>query len=141
MIDALGAQTTLEVVGGPDAAGGEGAGAPCDEGAPEAEKKSFLDQEAEFGKGAMAVSMVLGLVLGVVLFIVAPAFVTNLLVGEYDQNTVLWNVVDGLLRVAVFVLDVYKRQTISMFMVRKNKKLVQMEEEAAKELQAEVAAQ
>lgn len=100
MIDALGAQTTLEVVGGPDAAG---AGAPCDEGAPEAEKKSFLDQEAEFGKGAMAVSMVLGLVLGVVLFIVAPAFVTNLLVGEYDQNTVLWNVVDGLLRVAVFV--------------------------------------
>ena len=103
MIDALGAQTTLEVVGGPDAAGGEGAGAPCDEGAPAAEKKSFLDQEAEFGKGAMAVSMVLGLVLGVVLFIVAPAFVTNLLVGEYDQNTVLWNVVDGLLRVAVFV--------------------------------------
>ena len=103
MIDALGAQTTLEVVGGPDAAGGEGAGALCDEGAPEAEKKSFLDQEAEFGKGAMAVSMVLGLVLGVVLFIVAPAFVTNLLVGEYDQNTVLWNVVDGLLRVAVFV--------------------------------------
>ena len=37
---------------------------------------------SEFGKGAMAVSMVLGLVLGGVLFIVAPAFVTNLLVGE-----------------------------------------------------------
>ena len=31
------------------------------------------------------------------------AFITNLIVGEYDQNTVLWNVVDGLLRVAVFV--------------------------------------
>ena len=55
----------------------------------------------------MAVSMVLGLVLGVVLFIVAPAFVTNLLVGEYDQNTVLWNVVDGLLRVAVFVFYIW----------------------------------
>ena len=38
---------------------------------------------------------------------------------------------------AVFVAG----STISMFMVRKNKKLVQMEEEAAKELQAEVAAQ
>ncbi len=105
MMDALGAQTSLEVVGGPDAAGGGNAdaldgGRPC---AAEPEKKSFLDQEAEFGKGAMAVSMVLGLVLGVVLFIVAPAFVTNLIVGEYDQNTVLWNVVDGLLRVAVFV--------------------------------------
>ncbi|MFR7738320.1 MAG: DUF1385 domain-containing protein, partial [Eggerthella lenta] len=46
---------------------------------------------------------VLGLVLGVVLFIVAPAFITNLIVGEYDQNTVLWNIVDGLLRVGVFV--------------------------------------
>lgn len=105
MMDALGAQTSLEVVGGPDAAGGGDAdaldgGRPC---AAEPEKKSFLDEEAEFGKGAMAVSMVLGLVLGVVLFIVAPAFVTNLIVGEYDQNTVLWNVVDGLLRVAVFV--------------------------------------
>lgn len=105
MMDALGAQTSLEVVGGPDAAGSGDAdvldgGRPC---AAEPEKKSFLDEEAEFGKGAMAVSMVLGLVLGVVLFIVAPAFVTNLIVGEYDQNTVLWNVVDGLLRVAVFV--------------------------------------
>ena len=105
MMDALGAQTSLEVVGGPDAEGSGDAdaldgGRPC---AAEPEKKSFLDEEAEFGKGAMAVSMVLGLVLGVVLFIVAPAFVTNLIVGEYDQNTVLWNVVDGLLRVAVFV--------------------------------------
>lgn len=51
----------------------------------------------------MAFSMALGLVLGVVLFIVAPACITNLVVGEYDQNTVLWNIVDGLLRVAVFV--------------------------------------
>ena len=62
-----------------------------------------MDEEAEFGKKEMAVSMVLGLVLGVVLFIVAPAFLTNLIVGEYDSNALLWNVVDGLLRVAVFV--------------------------------------
>ncbi len=105
MMDALGAQTSLEVVGGLTL---RAAAMPmpgtADAPAPrEPEKKSFLDEEAEFGKGAMAVSMVLGLVLGVVLFIVAPAFVTNLIVGEYDQNTVLWNVVDGLLRVAVFV--------------------------------------
>lgn len=90
IIDALGAQTTLEVVQDcPPAAGSE--------------KKSFLDEEVEFGKKEMAISMVLGLVLGVVLFIVAPAFITNLLVGEYDSNTVLWNIVDGLLRVVVFV--------------------------------------
>ena len=55
----------------------------------------------------MTVSMVLGLVLGVVLFIVAPAFVTNLIVGEYDQHTLLWNVVDGVLRVFVFVFYIW----------------------------------
>lgn len=60
-------------------------------------------EDAEFGKKEMAVSLVLGLVLGLALFIVAPAFLTNLVVGEYDTNTVLWNVVDGLIRVAVFV--------------------------------------
>ena len=94
MIDALGAQRTLEVVAEPE---------PQVEPQPASEKKSFMDEEAEFGKKEMAVSMVLGLVLGVVLFIVAPAFITNLIVGEYDSNTVLWNVVDGLLRVLVFV--------------------------------------
>lgn len=92
MIDALGAQRSLEVVSEPEP-----------EPEPEPAKKSFMDEEVEFGKKEMAVSMVLGLVLGVVLFIVAPAFITNLIVGEYDQNTVLWNIVDGLLRVAVFV--------------------------------------
>ncbi len=63
--------------------------------------------EGEFGKREMAVSMVLGLVLGVVLFIVAPAFLTNLIVGEYDGNTLLWNIVDGVLRVAVFVFYIW----------------------------------
>ena len=61
------------------------------------------NDDAVFGKKEMAFSMVLGLVLGVVLFIVAPAFLTNLIVGEYDSNTILWNIVDGVLRVAVFV--------------------------------------
>lgn len=64
---------------------------------------SSEEKEPEFGKKEMAFSMVLGLVLGVVLFIVAPAAITNVLVGEYDEHTLLWNVVDGLLRVAVFV--------------------------------------
>ena len=85
MVDALGAQRTLEVA--------------C-EPAPAVPAEEAGDS---FGKREMAVAMALGLVLGVVLFIVAPAFITNLIVGEYDQRTVLWNVVDGLLRVAVFV--------------------------------------
>ena len=89
VLEGLGAQTSLEVVAEP---------APQKE-----EKKSFLDEEVEFGHKEMVISMVLGIVLGVVLFVVAPAVVTNLIVGEYDSNPLLWNIVDGLLRVAVFV--------------------------------------
>ena len=105
MIDALGAQRTLEVVSDPEPAPAPGKAAKGEGTAAggKGEKKSFLDEEVEFGKKEMAVSMVLGIVLGVVLFIVAPAFITNLIVGEYDSNTVVWNIVDGLLRVAVFV--------------------------------------
>ena len=73
----------------------------CD-GHPAADKPAS-EGESEFGKKEMAISMALGLVLGAVLFIVAPAFLTNLIVGEYDENTVVWNIVDGILRVAVFV--------------------------------------
>ena len=103
MIDALGAQRTLEVVCEPE---------------PETATASVRDVPAEpvgeegssdegFGKKEMAVSMVLGLVLGVVLFIVAPAFVTNLVVGEYDSNPVLWNIFDGILRVLVFIFYIW----------------------------------
>ncbi len=59
------------------------------------------------GKGVMTFSMVMGVVLGIVLFIVAPAAITNLIVGEYDQNVVLWNVVDGILRVAIFIFYIW----------------------------------
>lgn len=65
------------------------------------------DDSFEFGKKEMAVSMALGLVLGVALFIVAPALIANLLVGEYDGNTLAWNIVDGIVRVAVFVFYIW----------------------------------
>ncbi|MEA5019603.1 MAG: DUF1385 domain-containing protein [Gordonibacter sp.] len=108
VIDALGAQTSLEVV--EESPVGDSVdmkekpfiGDSVDED-KKPEKKSFLDQETEFGKKEMALSMVIGLVLGVVLFIGAPALLTNLIVGEYDSNTLLWNIVDGFLRVLVFV--------------------------------------
>ncbi|NGM17371.1 DUF1385 domain-containing protein [Eggerthellaceae bacterium zg-893] len=110
VIDALGAQRTLEVVSEPAASGriddqnqNSVTKQPLDNDAKDPGKKDFLDEEVEFGKKEMGLSMVLGLVLGVALFIVAPAFVTNVIVGEYDSNPVWWNIVDGLLRVAVFV--------------------------------------
>lgn len=73
-----------------------------EEGQPDSEGESD-----SFGKGAMAASMAFGLVLGIVLFIVAPALLTNLIVGEYDSATLAWNIVDGLLRVAVFVFYIW----------------------------------
>ena len=81
-----------------------------------AAEHAFDDEEGQadseegsdsFGKGAMAVSMAFGLLMGVALFIVAPALLTNLIVGEYDSATLTWNIVDGLLRVAVFVFYIW----------------------------------
>ncbi len=69
--------------------------------------QSEQKEEGGMSKGAMAASMIMGIVLGVVLFIVAPAAITNLIVGEYDSNVILWNVVDGILRVAVFIFYIW----------------------------------
>ncbi len=105
MIDGLGAQRKLEVVEEvPVSETASDAKLPT----PDADgKKGFLDEDVEFGHKEMMISMVLGLVLGVVLFIVAPAAITNLIVGEYDSNTLAWNIVDGVLRVAVFVFYIW----------------------------------
>ena len=94
MVDGLGAQRTLEVVSEADAPARRQAGGG-----------SSTDEE--FGHREMVISMVVGLVLGVVLFIVAPAAITNLIVGEYDDHTLAWNIMDGLLRVAVFVFYIW----------------------------------
>ena len=94
MVDGLGAQRTLEVVSEADAPARR-----------QAEDGSSTDEE--FGHREMVISMVVGLVLGVVLFIVAPAAITNLIVGECDDHTLAWNIVDGLLRVAVFVFYIW----------------------------------
>lgn len=94
MVDGLGAQRTLEVVSEADAPARRQAGGG-----------SSTDEE--FGHREMVISMVVGLVLGVVLFIVAPAAITNLIVGEYDDHTLAWNIVDGFLRVAVFVFYIW----------------------------------
>lgn len=66
-----------------------------------------LNPEPALSSMEMALSMGLGLLLGVVLFVVVPAFITNLIVGEYDSNTLAWNVVDGILRIAVFVFYIW----------------------------------
>lgn len=73
-----------------------------------AEVAGFDDETGEeMSAGAMVGAMALGLGLAVVIFIVLPAVVTNLLVGEATANPTLWNIVDGVLRVVAFVLYVW----------------------------------
>lgn len=98
-IDALGAQRSLDIVVETNAAESGAAASELDE--------TRGGDDAGFGKREMAISMVLGLLLGVGLFIVAPAFIANVLVGEYDDKTLLWNVVDGIVRIVVFVFYIW----------------------------------
>ncbi len=70
-------------------------------------KASEDSEEGFFGKAEMGISMVLGVALGVALFILLPAFISNLLVGDYDSSPLAWNILDGVLRVAVFVAYIW----------------------------------
>ncbi len=68
------------------------------------------DEQSEdfaFGRTEMLVSMIIGVVMGVGIFILLPALVANILVGEYDSNTLVWNIVDGIVRVAIFVFYIW----------------------------------
>ena len=108
-IDALGAQRSLDIVVETNVAE-SGAVEPnaVEPGAAASESDETRDgDDSGFGKREMAISMVLGLLLGVGLFIVAPAFIANVLVGEYDDKTLLWNVVDGIVRIVVFVFYIW----------------------------------
>lgn len=108
-IDALGAQRSLDIVVEANAAE-SGAVEPnaVEPGAAARESDETRDgDDGGFGKREMAISMVLGLLLGVGLFIIAPAFIANVLVGEYDDKTLLWNVVDGIVRIVVFVFYIW----------------------------------
>ena len=108
-IDALGAQRSLDIVAETNTAE-SGAVEPnaVEPGAAARESVEIRDgDDGGFGKREMAISMVLGLLLGVGLFIVAPAFIANVLVGEYDDKTLLWNVVDGIVRIVVFVFYIW----------------------------------
>lgn len=71
-----------------------------------AEKDAATQAADEKGlSGWMMASMVIGVVLGVALFVLAPAGITNLVIGDYTrENMFAWNLVDGILRAGVFIL-------------------------------------
>lgn len=52
-------------------------------------------------------AMALGVGMALVLFIFLPAFLSNVLVGEYEHAPLAWNIVDGIVRVVIFVFYVW----------------------------------
>lgn len=73
------------------------------------ESASVSDSTGEgvLSKAEMTFAMVLGVVLAVALFILLPAGLSNVIVGEYEQNPFVWNIVDGVVRVAIFIFYVW----------------------------------
>lgn len=71
------------------------------------------DEEAEGDKrsggmgGLMTLSMIVGIVLGIAIFVVLPAALSNLVLGEASMNSVAWNIFDGIVRVAIFILYIW----------------------------------
>lgn len=65
-----------------------------------------IDEEAgedgELPASAMLLSILGGTALAIGLFIILPAFLTNLIMGSATEHTFAWNVVDGLLRLVAF---------------------------------------
>ena len=60
------------------------------------------------GMGAlMTVSMVIGLLLGIAIFVVVPAALSNLILGSDQMNSAGWNVLDGIIRVAIFIAYIW----------------------------------
>lgn len=74
---------------------------------PESASVSDSTDEGVLSKAEMTFAMVLGVVLAVALFILLPAGLSNVIVGEYEQNPFVWNIVDGVVRVAIFIFYVW----------------------------------
>ena len=81
---------------------------PEEETAPKPDDAATNESEdTGVPKYVITIGMLAGVALGIVLFIVLPAFITNLIVGDYGGKTLLWNIVDGILRIAVFVFYIW----------------------------------
>ncbi|MDR2956613.1 MAG: DUF1385 domain-containing protein [Coriobacteriales bacterium] len=58
-------------------------------------------------KALITVSLIVGLLLGIFIFVALPAIITNLLIGDYGDRTLLWNLVDGFLRIVIFITYIW----------------------------------
>ena len=92
-----------------DASEGEAAGEGEDAaGETAAGEEDAGSSESSGGLGAlMTVSIIIGTLLGVVIFMFLPAALSNLVLGEGAINTAAWNVLDGALRIAIFIAYIW----------------------------------
>lgn len=65
------------------------------------------EEEEQLTSKEIAWTMVAGVALAVVTFIIIPAVLTNLVVGNSLDRPVTWNVVDGILRLVVFFIYIW----------------------------------
>jgi uncharacterized protein YqhQ len=65
------------------------------------------EEEEPLTKREISISLGIGLVLAVGLFILLPAGVTQLLTRFFGKSNFLWNLIDGLIRIAVFFLYIW----------------------------------
>jgi len=70
-------------------------------------------EEEQLSSKEISFSLILGGALAIGLFIVLPAVVTNLLVGQAIEKPFTWNLVDGVLRVLAFFLYIWAISRIS----------------------------
>jgi uncharacterized protein YqhQ len=66
------------------------------------EEEEGKDRESAMTTGMIATSVILGIALAVFIFILLPAFITQLVMGDAAQRGIVWNAFDGVMRVLIF---------------------------------------
>jgi len=74
---------------------------------PARQNDSRKSDDDSIPKSVLTLGMILGVLLGMGIFIALPAFLTNLIVGEYGKKTLAWNLVDGALRIVIFIVYIF----------------------------------
>jgi uncharacterized protein YqhQ len=71
------------------------------------EAAADVDKKEEISPLAMGGTMVVALMFGILLFFILPLYLTRLLVPVIGDSNIVFNLVDGLIRVVVFLLYVF----------------------------------
>ena len=72
-----------------------------------AEQQLEAEKEEKISKKEIAFTIILAVLFGVGIFIILPYIVTNL-IGFYEEtNSLLFNLIDGLIRIVMFLLYIY----------------------------------